>query len=95
MENYSQFLNDLDHRHQDLQFTKNHLLSTHYATDSEEREEEQGGDSGYSAISLDNIDSFLKETEIMMHSLRLRGNQEKSAHEKLASRTYSADRRGT
>jgi len=90
-ENYSIFLQDLDHRHRDLLFTKSHLISTNYANDSEEKDEDPSGDSGYSAISLENIDSFIRETDIMMHSLKARITQEKSAHEKLKSRTFSLD----
>ena len=93
-ENYSIFLQDLDHRHRDLVFTKNSLISANYAGDAEEKDEDPSGDSGYSAISLENIDSFIRETEIMMVSLKARASQEKSALEKLKSRTFSMESMG-
>ena len=95
MENYAQFLQDLDHRYQDLLFTKSQLTLSTESTDGEEKEEELSGDSGYSAISIDNIDSFIKETEIMLNSLRARVSLERAAHEKVMHKSFSvsADRR--
>jgi len=53
----------------------------------EDAGEEIGGDSGYSAISKENVDSFIKETQIMIDSLKLKVDYRKIAHQKMLNKS--------